>query len=93
MKIFNVSPSEFHENEMVWKEGDLFLFGFSFFSVLLCYLVYSDSSAFLAKIGVTLLYGKLFAHPICSDLKRLSIATGTAEHFSCSLWLFSSSPS
>lgn len=64
MKIFSVRPSEFHEKEVVWKEGDLFPFVFfgvlfvgCFFFLplchsltsLMCCLVYSDSSDFLAK--------------------------------------------
>lgn len=40
MKIFSVRPSEFHEKEVVWKEGGLF--PFVFFGVLFvgCFFFY-----------------------------------------------------
>lgn len=70
MKILNVSPSEFHENEIVWKEGDLFLFGVFSFSLFfhsltspICYLVWSDSSFFLAKVGITFCMGNYLLIP------------------------------
>lgn len=90
MKTSSVSPCEFHETEIVWKEGDLLLAvacHYIFFSftdlpyVPTYYYLMHSGSAFLAKTDTTSFVWKLLPYCICSELHKFFIAIGIAVNF------------